>query len=153
MIEEIAVVNRISKRSMELRIERPQQCDGCAVRENCYTQGNVLTVPLEPGVRESDRVRLTITNTSVLGLSALMYGVPLVAVLAGIILGYYLFFPSLAETARTLATMGSGFGLMAVAALVVHHAGKRVAGSIEYATERIGESDQSDESLSAVEKH
>jgi positive regulator of sigma E activity len=140
MIEERAVVERVHAETMDVRISQPEQCDTCAVRENCYSHGNVLTVPRTPGIGAADQVRVVITNTSVLGLSALVYGVPLIAVLLGIILGYSLLFAGFGDTARTLASLGLGLGLMAVAALVVRHVSRHIAENIEYATERIGES-------------
>ncbi len=122
---------------MDLRITQPAQCDACAIRESCYGRGNVVTVPREPGVEVNDSVELEIAHTSILGLSALIYGMPLAGLLAGVLSGYYVLFAGLAETGRTLASVGSGLALLGVCALVVRIVGRRISDRIEYRTRRV----------------
>lgn len=145
MIEEVALVEKISGDKMDLRITQPEQCDACAIRESCYGRGNVVTVPREPGVEVNDSVELEISHTSILGLSALIYGVPLAGLLAGVLAGYYGLFAGLAETGKTLASVGSGIALLGLCALVVRFAGRRISDRIEYRTRRIfGQTEQFD---------
>lgn len=137
MIEEVALVENISGDKMDLRITQPEQCDSCAIRESCYGRGNIVTVPREAGVEVNDSVELEIEHTSILGLSALMYGLPLAGLLAGVLSGYYGLFAVLAETGRTLASVATGLALLSVCALVVRLVGRRISDRIEYRVHRI----------------
>ena len=139
MIEEIAVVEKITGDRMDLRISKPEQCDACAIRESCYGRGNVISVPRQAGIREHDTVVLSIRNASILGLSALIYGVPLLGLLVGMIVGYYGLFAGLADTAKTLASAGVGVGLLGACGFVVRLIGRRISAAIEYRTQRLGE--------------
>ncbi len=151
MIEELAVVENIGADHMELRVSHPEQCESCAIRGSCYggrdatREGEsgtelterLLSVPRENGIQVGDEVRVTIENTSILGLSALIYGVPLAGLLVGIVSGYYALFGSLGDTARTLGSLGTGLVIMGICALVVRKVGKRITSNIAYRTERI----------------
>ncbi|HUX14246.1 MAG TPA: SoxR reducing system RseC family protein [Spirochaetia bacterium] len=151
MIEELATVESIGTDQMELRVSHPEQCESCAIRGNCYAgldrtaeggSGTELTerhlsVPRENGICVGDQVRVTIENTSILGLSALIYGVPLAGLLVGIITGYYALFVSLHELGRTLGSLGTGLAIMGTCAMVVRLIGKRITSNIAYRTERI----------------
>ncbi len=136
MIEEYGIVERIDGDKMDVRIERPEQCDACSIRESCYGRGNVLTVPRNPEVGEADRVHLSIERTSVLGLSALVYGVPLVALFVGLFAGYYGVFRFAQDSVRALGSFAAAIVLVALSAIVVRAIGRRLTGQVEYRTTR-----------------
>ncbi len=132
MIEEDGVVVGASDNELAIRIDPEGSCDGCPVRENCYANGRIVRVPLQPGVAVDDRVRLSIRNASVLQISALVYGAPLVALVVGIAAGYLLLFPSFPEDARILLSVAIGGALFALSALFVGRTGRRINAKLEH---------------------
>ena len=136
MIEECGVVVEVQENEIAVRIDPETSCDACPVRENCYGNDRIVWVPRERGVRVADPVRLSIGGTSVLGLSALIYGVPLGALVMGIVGGYLFFFRSMAEDPRILLAMATGGAIFGLAAFVVSRIGGRLNGRIEYLLQR-----------------
>lgn len=142
MIEEFGIIEEIRESDMDVRIERPEQCDACSIRESCYGRGNVITVPRNDEFRVNDRIHLSIENTSVLGLSAVVYGIPLAALFVGLLTGYYGIFAEAIESTRVLASFALAVVLVAASALAVRLIGRRLTGSVEYHTRRAGDSAQ-----------
>lgn len=136
MIEEYGVVERIHGSKMDIRIDVPGSCDACAIRESCYGRGHVITVPRDDSVMESDRVHLEIEKASVLGLSAIVYGLPLVALFAGVLAGYYGFFAHAGEGARVLGSFVLSIALVVASAVAVRHLSRRLTQRVEYHTSR-----------------
>jgi hypothetical protein len=62
---------------------------------------------------------VVIENAGVLGVSALLYGVPLAATLAGILVGYYLLFDGMGEDPRVLLSFAVGVGMLAGSGLLI----------------------------------
>ena len=131
MINEYGVVTQVSAGKLAVKITTPGACESCPIHDNCYSSGKVVWVPQPAGVGINDHVRFSITNTSVLKLTALVYGIPLAAVLGGIILGYLWLFRALENDPRILASVGlgvflfllAGFGISKLDRLI----GKRLA--------------------------
>ena len=96
----------------QVEITLPGTCDRCVIRENCYGAGSVVEAvshePLEPG----ENVRLEMRRGTVLKATAWVYGIPLVALFAGVVLGHQWLFASLAEQPRVLLSFGLGVGLL-----------------------------------------
>jgi positive regulator of sigma E activity len=113
MIVEHGVVESTEAGEAVVRITVPADCESCAVRENCYAAGRLVRGPAPADVEPEDTVRVIIENASVLGISALLYGVPLVATLAGILAGYYLLFGGMREDPRVLLSFAVGVGTLA----------------------------------------
>lgn len=80
-------------------------------------------------------VTLRIPHASVLGLTAIVYGVPLVAFLAGLLLGHAVLFDELVEEARALASFGLGLGGLFVAGLVTVFTDRRLSRRVRYEVE------------------
>jgi positive regulator of sigma E activity len=115
MIDEYGIVTKISAGKLAIRITAPGTCESCPIHDNCYTSGKVIWVPKQEGIGINDHVRFSITNTSVLKLTALVYGIPLAAVLGGILLGYLWFFRTFGSDPRILASVGLGVFLLLLA--------------------------------------
>mgnify|MGYP006303972445 CR=1 FL=1 len=97
MIEERARVEKLSERDMELRIIVPGECEKCGVKDNCYGNNRHITVPKRPGLDIGDEVDLSIRNISVLKMTGLIYGIPLIGLIVGLFSGYFLFFRAFTE--------------------------------------------------------
>jgi positive regulator of sigma E activity len=108
MIDEYGIVTQTAGGKLAVKVISPGSCDSCPIHDNCYSSGKVVWLPRQEGIEVNDHVHFSISNASVLKVSALVYGVPLLGVMGGIILGYLLFFRSLADDPRTLASVGLG---------------------------------------------
>jgi positive regulator of sigma E activity len=113
MIQELGVVEKEETDSLTVRISAAGECNECAIREACSAMNQSVRVPKTPGFSVNDPVRLTMHHTSVLGITALLYGLPLLATLAGL-LGLYFGLPAgVAEDTRILSSsLGALVGLL-----------------------------------------
>lgn len=142
MIEEKAFVESSDSRQVTFRIIRTGACDVCSIREQCYRNDGVVSVPraqvqgLDGAAARTETVKLRIPNTSVLRLTGIVYGFPLVAFFAGLLLGYYLFFPGVGENMQALGSFGTGAALLALAGFGIYRFDRRVARAVRYVVER-----------------
>ncbi|MFP4374529.1 MAG: SoxR reducing system RseC family protein [Spirochaetaceae bacterium] len=143
MIEESAVVRHSDDDRVVFQIIRTGACDACSIREQCYRNDGVVSVPRDhvSGVGagrlgSSEPVKLRIRNTSVLGLTAVVYGLPLLAFFAGLLFGHYVLFPEAGEALRALGAFAVAAGMLAAAGVAINRFDRRVAGSVRYEVER-----------------
>jgi positive regulator of sigma E activity len=83
-------------------------------------------------------VRLRIRNASVLGLSAVVYGLPLLAFVIGLVLGYFVLFPGLGPTYQPLGAFGVAVGFLALAGAVISRFDRQVQDRVSYEVEPMG---------------
>ncbi|MFW6313897.1 MAG: SoxR reducing system RseC family protein [Spirochaetota bacterium] len=102
-----------------IEITVPGVCDSCVIRENCYGAGSRVWAasdePLEPG----EQVRLEMRKGTVLKATAWVYGIPLVAVLAGTLVGHRWLFAARPEEPRVLLSFALGVALMLASGVVL----------------------------------
>ena len=132
MIDEYGIVTKAEDGKLEVRVTAPGSCDSCPIHDNCYASGNVVSVPQQGDFRVNDQVRFSISNASVLKISALVYGLPLIGVLAGIIAGYLLLFRSMADDPRILASVGLGISLFLAAGYIVSRLDRVMKSRLSY---------------------
>ncbi|NBC29569.1 MAG: hypothetical protein GVY29_06205 [Spirochaetes bacterium] len=157
MIEEQAIVQSCDDRQVVFQIIRTGACDACSLREQCYRNDGVVTVPRAqvrglggwprteraPGAAEAgaetggaagvgESVSLRIPNTSTLRLTGIVYGLPLMAFLIGLLLGYYLLFPQAGPTGQPLGAFASAALLMGATGLGIYRFDRRVAAAVRY---------------------
>ncbi|MEX2442514.1 MAG: SoxR reducing system RseC family protein [Alkalispirochaeta sp.] len=124
MIDETAVVRSYSERSIEFQILTSGACDACEIREHCYRNDGLLSVPRDRlsnpyhvDMVSGMRIGLRIANTSMLGVTGIVYGIPLAVFIIGLFVGYEMIFTRSTEILRALssfvlaisATFGVGF--------------------------------------------
>lgn len=136
MIVEHGIVESTQAGEAVVRITVPADCESCAVRENCYAAGRVVRAPAPAEVQPQDTVRVVIENAGVLGISALLYGVPLAATLAGILAGYYLLFGGMGEDPRVLLSFAVGVGMIAVSGVFIAAVDRRRSGRVRVRLEK-----------------
>jgi len=136
VISEYGTITEERSGKFGVQITVPGQCDECQIRESCYANGKVVWVPRRDGLGKDDAVQVTMRNVSVLGVTAILYGLPLLAVLGGILLGYFALFAGLGEDARVLASVGVGAGFLAVVGFAIARIDRKVSSRITYAIER-----------------
>jgi positive regulator of sigma E activity len=142
MIEERALVQHSDEKQVVFQIIRTGACDVCSIREQCYRNDGVVSVPrdhvsgVETGrLAPSEPVKLRIRNTSVLGLTAIVYGLPLLAFFVGLLFGNFVLFPDAGPTLQPLGAFATAAGLLGLAGYGIYRFDRRVAGSVRYEVE------------------
>jgi positive regulator of sigma E activity len=143
MIEERAVVRHTDDEQVVFQIIRTGACDECSIREQCYRNDGVVSVPRNhvsgadsTRIGSADSVQLKIRNTSVLGLTGIVYGIPLVAFFVGPFFGYFVLFPQAGPTFQPLGAFATAAAMLAAAGFGIYRFDRRVAGSVRYEVER-----------------
>ncbi len=96
ILQERGVVLEASNGLAVVRIESTADCDECSAKLLCRTtpaSERVLTIRDDIGVAVGDAVEIHVRGSSVLRASLLLYGVPLVLLLAGVVAGMRLWAP------------------------------------------------------------
>ncbi|HUZ17419.1 MAG TPA: SoxR reducing system RseC family protein [Spirochaetia bacterium] len=142
MIDEYGVVVQDKGGKLAIEIGAEGSCAACPVHDNCYQNGNVLWVPRSEEIgsghlRIGDHVHFTVANASVLKVSALVYGVPLVAVLAGIAVGYLWLFRSFAENPRVGMSVLIAAALFVLSGVFISRLDKAMKSRMVYSVERL----------------
>ncbi|MFO8065685.1 MAG: SoxR reducing system RseC family protein [Spirochaetia bacterium] len=143
MIEEQAIVQHTDDRHVVFQIVRTGACDVCSIREQCYRNDGVVSVPRSHvhgadarGLDATDSVNLRIRNTSVLGLTGIVYGIPLVAFFAGLLLGHFVLFAGAGPTLQPLGAFASAMAGLGAAGWGIKRYDRRVSGSVRYEVDR-----------------
>lgn len=96
------------------------------------SEGGAATSSATAAIHPGAKVTLRVPQASVLGLTAVVYGVPLIAFLIGVVSGHVWLFSALAEGARAVASFGLGAGLLAAAGLVTIFTDRRLSRRLHY---------------------
>jgi positive regulator of sigma E activity len=145
VIEEKAVVVKADEQWLQVRVSGEQACEACDLAEQCYRDGGIMKLArkhvrgpaldaagsldkLKPG----SAIKLTMEQTSLLSLTGIVYGIPLLLFSAGLAAGYYLLLPEAGEAGRALGSFAAGVGLVAAAWLPIYRLDRRMAHRIRY---------------------
>ena len=121
-MEETGVVIDVKGDTVLIRTEKKSACDSCASKDVCHSvsEKDVVLEALNPvGARKGDRVVFTVHTTTLVKAGLLVYLFPLVAFIAGVVVGQ-LFGDSLGWADRDILSAFLGFGLMAVVFVVLN---------------------------------
>ena len=102
-----------------VEITVPGACDTCAIKDNCYGAGSLVWAQADEPLAAGDHVRLEMRRGTVLKATAWVYGIPLVAVVLGTVLGHNWLFAARPEEPRVLLSFALGVGLMLAAGFVL----------------------------------
>lgn len=94
----------------EVIITNSDNCEECSAKIYCKpgnSSERTLIVRDPLGAKSGDKVRVVIKGSKILSASFLLYGIPLILLLIGIFVGYYIF----NENKELYSTL-SGFGLV-----------------------------------------
>lgn len=136
MIDEYGTVTNETRDRLEVQVTTPGACDSCPIHDNCYGAGKTVWLPKQDGIGRGDRVRFSISNGSVLKISALVYGVPLLAVLAGILAGYLWLFRSMPSDPKTLLSVAVGAALFLASGFVISRLDPHIRDGLSYSITR-----------------
>lgn len=129
ILEEHGIVLETSAGMAVVRIERAADCEECSAKLLCRTtpaSERVLTIRDDIGVAVGDAVEIHVRGTSVLRASLLLYGVPLVLLLAGVMVGMRMWAPTTMAREAWSALVGAVLAALWFAGvLVAAHLRKR----------------------------
>lgn len=159
MIEEQGIVRAVDGRQATVEVTMPGECEKCEAHDACRRAGGILRTETDHPVRVGQHVHLRVSGVSLLGATSVVYGVPLVALFAGLV-GGYAGFRFLGEDAAIGISAGLGFLLLFLAGFVVRALDRRLGRRVRYDIESAsvdsqGESDPVDvtESLRTGDTH
>jgi sigma-E factor negative regulatory protein RseC len=118
MMIETGCVTHVADGKAIVAVEKKVECATCHAECVCHLEKKVFFVEAEDpiGVRTNQIVQLAIPYGNNLQVAVVVYGVPLVGLIAGVLLGQYL---GKTFGLETLSEILGGFGCLALALLVV----------------------------------
>lgn len=119
IVREVPAAGDLKSPRYGIEITVPGACDVCAVKGNCYGSGSMVHAYSPDALQPGEQVRLEMRRGTILKATAWVYGIPLVAILAGVLAGHQWLFASSAEPARVLLSAGLGVGMMLGAGYVL----------------------------------
>lgn len=142
MIEEDALVKHAGDDSVVFQVIQTGPCNECSIREYCYRNDGFMSVERGrlkgadaealAGVRQDTPVKLRIPNTSILGLTSVVYGVPLLAFVGGLLLGYFGLFGAAGSELQALGAFGTAVAFLSAAGFGISRFDKKVARRLQY---------------------
>ena len=124
-MEEHGVVVKTKGTTVMVKAQRGTSCEGCASKRTCQAIGEtdmLLEVENTVGAKEGDNVVFTVAAGSVLKAGVLLYLVPLISFIAGVVLGQTLAPGLFPETNPDLLSgvIGAGFLVLTFIGLKVY---------------------------------
>jgi sigma-E factor negative regulatory protein RseC len=118
MMIETGCVTHVADGKAIVAVEKKVECGTCHAGCVCHPEKKVFFIEAEDpiGVRTNQVVQLTMPGGSELKVAMVVYGVPLVGLFVGVLLGQYL---GKMFGLETLSEILGGFGCLALALLVV----------------------------------
>ncbi len=105
-------------RIMVLRSEMCGTCDACPVSKG---EEFYMEVYNEAGAKEGDDVEVEMENNNFLNASLIVYGIPLLALILGILLGYFAYPVLGLGKPNEIVTVLTGFIFTAVSYMLIRH--------------------------------
>lgn len=102
-------------------------CESCALVKNCHGVGSIVWTRSATTLYVGQIVHLEMLPGAVLRVAGWGYGMPLVAVVAGILAGYLWLFAGSAENVRVLLSTATGIGTMLAVGVLMSRMGHRLA--------------------------
>lgn len=121
MVEEIGVVTKTEGITAKVAIQKKGTCEGCAVKGVCETQGEGADIEaLNPvGAKVGQTVKVSIKAQVYLKGTMLVYGIPVIALIAGAIFGKNIGEAYFRGTSSDLIAAIMGFGSLFLSFLII----------------------------------
>jgi len=126
--ERAEVLELLPDNRVRLRIRRGTACEGCPARSLCASTGSgdhIITLRAIPGLQVGQTVELVLPEYSTTLLSLLLYGVPLLFLLAGLLIAGTALKYILDSTSQLPYLLGALLGLLS-ATLVLRYLDRRL---------------------------
>ena len=114
---EDGIVTEVKDGLANVTVTESDFCEECSAKIFCHTDSNTRTVTAKDpyGVKPGDSVSISIKGRSVIAASILLYGLPLLILVGGIILGM-----NLIEENSEVISSAIGFSLLGIYLLLVY---------------------------------
>jgi sigma-E factor negative regulatory protein RseC len=121
MIEETGTVIKTEGILAKVIVQKKATCEGCAARGVCETtEGGMEIEALNPvNAKAGQTVKISMKPSVYLKGTMLVYGIPLVALIAGAIIGKNIGESYLKETSSDMVAAMTGFGALFISFLVI----------------------------------
>jgi positive regulator of sigma E activity len=92
IIEE-GIVESFTSGTVMVKITRKGACDSCSAKVFCVGNNdeNMVNAATSYPVKKGDQVKISIPSKNITSASTYMYGIPLILLMAGLIIGHYIF--------------------------------------------------------------
>ena len=121
MIEEIGIVTKTDGIMAKVAVQKKGTCEGCGVKGVCETQGEGAEIealnPVDAKVGQT--VKVSIKAQVYLKGTMLVYGIPVIALIAGAIFGKNIGEAYFRETSSDLIAAITGFGSLFLSFLII----------------------------------
>jgi positive regulator of sigma E activity len=134
MIEEIGIVSEVHGTSAKVRVQKRGTCDGCMASGVCESSENGMEIEAVNPVNaeKGQTVRVFIKPQVYLKGTIYVYGLPLAAFIAGVVLGKNIGEAYFSELNSDLVSAGTGFVLLALSFFIVRLWSKKAESKAEY---------------------
>jgi len=139
MIEDKGTIVSIDlNKGIGVKVDGVENCEVCAIKSNCgQKRGEILFLPFKDGFSIGDRVKIKIIYASLLSASVLIYLIPLLIFLIGIIFSYYFFFKDFSELLKATFSFFVALFLLLPYGIFLRIYDKKKAKKIKYEIEKI----------------
>ncbi|RJQ21448.1 MAG: hypothetical protein C4560_03960 [Nitrospiraceae bacterium] len=121
MVEEIGIVTKTEGVTAKVIVQKKGTCEGCAMKGACETtEGGMEIEALNPvQAKVGQTVKLSINPSTYLKGTILIYGVPVIALIAGAIIGKNIGDEYLKGASSDLVAAVAGFGSLLISFLLI----------------------------------
>lgn len=134
MIEEIGIVSQVHGATAKVRVQKRGTCDGCMASDMCKSSEDGMEIEAMNPVNavKGQTVKVFIKPQVYLKGTIYIYGIPLAAFMAGVVLGKNIGEAYFSDLNTDLVSAGAGFALLALSFFIVRIWGKRAETKAEY---------------------
>ena len=134
MIEEIGIVTKADGIVANVIVQRRSACDGCKVQGACKPSDEGMEIEaLNPvQAKEGQKVKISIKPQAYLKGTIVIYGIPLLAFMAGVILGKNIGESYFKQMDSDIVSFISGFAALIISFLVVKAWSKKAETKTEF---------------------
>ncbi len=106
-------------------------CASCKSKSLCHVNEKKFDLPFESGHNVGENVLVKMENISILKATSIVYGIPLIALVGGILLGYYVIFKNITNVdLKSVYSFLIGCGFIGLSYFVIKildkHAGNKI---------------------------
>ncbi len=134
MPSEKGKIVRATQKTAWVKVDRTGSCGGCSEKDICGIKGGAESMEAEAvneaGAKAGDRVLIDVKSSSVLKAAFLLYVFPILAMIAGAVVGHNA--PSFFGMGASAMSAVFGFLFFGIAVLFIRFRGNRLAAKDDY---------------------
>ncbi len=134
MIEETGIVKKVDDTTAKVIVQKRGACEGCSASGVCHTSDDGMEIealnPIRANVGQT--VKVSIKSQAYLKGAIFVYGFPLAAFIAGVILGKNIGETYLKEINSDIVSILTGFAALTISFFIARAWSKKTEQNIEY---------------------